>query len=1381
VADPNDAVNELNLEFPDADHVIVTLQRNASRRLPFVDPLNADDHRDLRWYLEIYGAHSLGDPDDKRAQRVAARLPELGRALFQAALGDPEAQLRYSQFLLREQGTRLLTISAEHPAILALPWELLHGPAAGSVHLFLERPPISVRRRVLGASDGRAPFDLTAKDTLHLLFVVSRPLDAGFLDPRADTAPILDAIDEHAPGRVVCEFLRPPTFDALIARLDAADKPPIDILHFDGHGVFDRHGDLPRRLAEARIARGARIEDILRDEKQRRVDAPCDPHALPDTGYLLFEAPDRNADPVSARKLGENLHRRNIALTILSACQSAAIGGSAATADDPAIRGAMGSVAARLTATGIPSVLAMTHSVLIHTTRMLFGAFYKELATRRAVGASLDLARRHLLNHPERYEVQREQRRVPLALHDWFLPALYQPGDDGPLLAAPSKRRKRGTAAPAAPRSNVARPTEVGFYGRKLDLWNIERWFADGARRISLTGFGGQGKTALAHEAARWLLRTGMFAAAVFVDYAAIQSVDAVAVAVRNIGEVLGDSLLDADAAAAALRRIPTLVILDNLEVLPPAALHELLAAAVPWSGAGGSRVLCTTRRPTFDHPDYRVEGTLLHRRIQLTGLGSVEAPDDALELFAAVHRLPPAPLYTHPREALIELFALVEFHPLSIRVLAQQLKTRRPADLGQRLETLLAAPHPHDDPDAPPGLLASLRLSLDRLDAAARQALPSLGVFHGGAFEDDLVAITGLGGPRERARLERLLTDIERGDIQAVLRAMNAPTGADTPPELLARVESELPRLSEQVLDKLSRLKPSADIWPSLRQQLEAAALLEVEAIPGVGVPYLRFHPTLAPMLWAELAEADRVRLNTAHHRRYYQLSEYLYHEDSRNVQHTRAIAGRELPNLLHAACAALAEGAPEAGSFVKNMVRFLTAFGLKHEAALLIDKAQQSLKNDILVQTNLAARSLDAGRIDEATDAFQAILARLGDAPTFRRATTLGHLGRCYEANKQLTQATQAYRDSIAVCDQLPDNDDVKRHRGAMLGDIGDILSAQGRFSEAHKLYESCLKIGSDLGDLRSQAVALSQLGGLASRQSNPQEALERYNDALVLMRTLGEPLSEATMHHSLGVEYQEMRRWDDAERHYRQAARITEEHNHITGPSGAASTWAQLGALNLLTGRPQDAEDWFRKALAVTAKGSAPRGVRSMNLATTLYRQPGRLTEARALAEEARAIKQVQDPNAGQIWKVYGLLADIAAQEAQETEDATLKLKLHAEARDHRRQARDAKRAFPGTRHELREFLPLILATLGAVNDGEQRSALDAALSAWEQRGWSRLVAAIRHILDGERDTEALCEPLDVEDSMVIETILHALTDPSSLADLQDPPAPAPSESP
>jgi hypothetical protein len=516
------------------------------------------------------------------------------------------------------------------------------------------------------------------KDCLHLLFVVSRPEDADFIDPRADAAAVLDAIAEHAPGRVAVEFLRPATLDALVAQLDDERLPPVDILHFDGHGVFDRAGGI---LKDRKAAAGG-------VDSQSKEAAP---EGAPHTGYLLFEDGEGQSALVSARQLGEDLHRRKVALVILSACQSAAQGG-----DEP-----MGGVAVRLTGSGIPAVLAMTHSVLVATTRALFGEFYKHLARGRSVGGALDLARAYLDRNPGKYEVQRGAERAPLRLYDWFLPALYQSGEDKPLLARSGVRDSSCTdsATGATGKMNLAlreaglppRP-EAGFFGRRRELWQIERYFVGKARRVSLIGFGGQGKTALALEAGRWLVRTGLFDGAVFVNYAETPGRDAVAVAVAALSAGLGESLTDAAAATVALGRVRCLVILDNLEILDAETLAQLLGAAKAWSEAGGSRVLLTSRRPDFNHAGYKLQGTHQHRNLALSGLGGRDYPDDALDWFAVLWKLPPDPVAPRPsREALMGLFEQVAFHPLSIRVLTAQLKTRRIAALGERLEALLA------------------------------------------------------------------------------------------------------------------------------------------------------------------------------------------------------------------------------------------------------------------------------------------------------------------------------------------------------------------------------------------------------------------------------------------------------------------------------------------------------------------------------------------------------------------------------------------------------------------------------------------------------------------------------------------------------------------
>ncbi|MFM7578728.1 MAG: hypothetical protein ACKO5Q_17570, partial [Microcystaceae cyanobacterium] len=277
---------------------------------------------------------------------------------------------------------------------------------------------------------------------------------------------------------------------------------------------------------------------------------------------------------------------------------------------------------------------------------------------------------------------------------------------------------------------------------------------------------------------------TGMFSRVCFVDYANFQSVDALAVAVATLATVLQHSFINAEAVIPVLAQIPTLIILDNLEALPETALQPLLTAAKVWSEVGQTRLLLTTRSPEFGHPDYS-DRSLVHRFLRLDGL----AAQDALDYVQRLMQFPPEPTYGVPaRQDLLDLLDLVAFHPLSLKVLVPQLKARPLGELGLALQQAILDSSNLEEKDR--SLVASLNLSLARLDERAKALLPRLGVFQGGAFEFQLLEITEL-------------------------------TETD---------------------------------WSVLRAQLVNTGLIELEAVPGVNPPFIKFHPTLAPVLLLKL-----------------------------------------------------------------------------------------------------------------------------------------------------------------------------------------------------------------------------------------------------------------------------------------------------------------------------------------------------------------------------------------------------------------------------------------------------------------------------------------------------------------------------------------------
>jgi len=464
-----------------------------------------EDREEIRWYLEDYAIGYSADVDDARAGRFVDQMSERGRGLFNAAFAERNPLRMFRDFQDEDEPGRLFTITSEHPAILSLPWEMIHTPERGGNFLIHEKPRISVRRRITGITGGRRR-KIRPREKLRMLFVVSRPSSASFIDPRSDPLAVLNALEEHAEGRVETEFLRPGTFDNLVKRLEDEDLPRIDIIHFDGHGVFDATGKLAEKAEKDLKEFKSLSEELVRDTDTGKPGE--------NKGYLVFEKPDGTSHLVPADLLAEELNQQRISLVLLSACQSAAVG----EGEEP-----MGSVAASLTSTGIPSVLAMTHSVLVSATERLFAEFYEGLARGQKIGTALDNARRGMRRHTERREIRRLTGPVKIHLQDWFLPALYQPGQDTALLTKRRPDEEGGVAEEAGALSNLPRVQEAGFWGRRRELWDIERWFVRDTRRITLSGFGGQGKTYLAQEAGRWLLRTGMFRGVVFVDYADFQ------------------------------------------------------------------------------------------------------------------------------------------------------------------------------------------------------------------------------------------------------------------------------------------------------------------------------------------------------------------------------------------------------------------------------------------------------------------------------------------------------------------------------------------------------------------------------------------------------------------------------------------------------------------------------------------------------------------------------------------------------------------------------------------------------------------------------------------------------------------------------------------
>jgi hypothetical protein len=140
---------------------------------------------------------------------------------------------------------------------------------------------------------------------------------------------------------------------------------------------------------------------------------------------------------------------------------------------------------------------------------------------------------------------------------------------------------------------------------------------------------------------------------------------------------------------------------------------------------------------------------------------------------------------------------------------------------------------------------------------------------------------------------------------------------------------------------------------------------------------------------------------------------------------------------------------------------------------------------------------------------------------------------------------------------------------------------------------------------------------------------------------------------------------------------------------------------------------------------------------------------LAEAEAYARRALEIKEaIGDPSL-EIWKNYDNMAQIAERRGRPDE-----------ARQWRRREQESFAAFRGADVEIREWLPLIPVIVAACEGSEEaKKQAEQHLQTFEE-GWPTTVAAIHHILRGERDLDLLTADLTRTGALIVRCILAAL---------------------
>jgi tetratricopeptide (TPR) repeat protein len=305
--------------------------------------------------------------------------------------------------------------------------------------------------------------------------------------------------------------------------------------------------------------------------------------------------------------------------------------------------------------------------------------------------------------------------------------------------------------------------------------------------------------------------------------------------------------------------------------------------------------------------------------------------------------------------------------------------------------------------------------------------------------------------------------------------------------------------------------------------------------------------------------------------------------------------------------------------------------------EQTLLIAHEVEDHEGEASILNNMASLYRAIGQIGKALELLKQVLyirRKAGDREG--EAVALNNVAGIYSDTGQPGKALKIYQQALRI-DREVGNRELE---ATTLNNMGLVCMKIGQPDKALELYEQALFMHRGINSREGEAVAMNNIAGVYRAIGQPSKALELLEYVLPIRREVGNRISEATVLSNMGALYSEMGQSSKALELYQHTLPIRRE---VADYEGEATTLNNIATVYYNMGQLSQALDFYQQALPLMREGGYHSGEATiLNNMGALYREMGQPGKALELYEQALFIRRAVSDRAGEATTLNSMAA-------------------------------------------------------------------------------------------------------------------------------------------